>query len=98
MFETQKFSGLVEPANLPRIVDGLTAVIDRSFQQDGATMTRSEVKRRFDICTEIFRQLRGDLRWGVGRILDHLPRYLRAELNGETWEPEQRTMWLPEDQ
>ncbi|TMQ08612.1 MAG: hypothetical protein E6J90_39830 [Deltaproteobacteria bacterium] len=42
-------------------------------------------------------QLRGDLGWGLQRVLDHLPHYFRCELDGQPWEPDRRTCWMPED-
>ena len=82
---------------LPRIVLGIERAVDRSFEADGARMTGAEVRRRFAICERLFRQLRGDLGWGLHRVLDHLPHYLRCELDGLPWEPDRRTLWMPED-
>jgi len=61
------------------------------------TMTQAEVRRRFGICERLFRQLRGDLHWGLTRVLDHLPTYLRYELDGQPWEPDARSCWMPDD-
>jgi hypothetical protein len=80
-----------------RAMLGIEHAIERSFQSDGARMTQAEVRRRFDICERVFRQLRGDLGWGLQRVLDHLPGYLRCELDGAPWEPDRRTLWMPED-
>lgn len=60
-------------------------------------MTQAEVKRRFEICCSIFEQLRGELKWGIDRIEQHLPTYFCAELDGAPWKPNTRTFWLPED-
>jgi hypothetical protein len=57
------------------------------------TITDREVKRRFAICAKIFEALRGDLKWSIARVLDHLPRYLRAELDGVSWMPDTRGAW-----
>jgi hypothetical protein len=76
---------------------GIEAAVVQSFEADGARMTGSEVRRRFGICERLVRQLRGDLGWGLQRVLDHLPQYLRSELDGVPWEPDRRTCWMPED-
>jgi hypothetical protein len=60
-------------------------------------MTQAEVKRRFGLCASIFERLRGDLKWGIDRIAQHLPAYFRAELDGAAWTPDSRTFWLPKD-
>lgn len=91
------FAGLIEDHSVGRVTIAFMEAIETSFRVDGARQTQSEVKRRFDICAKIFKQLRGDLKWGIDRIVDRLPRYLRAELDGEKWEPDQRVMWVPED-
>ncbi len=82
---------------LADVVNGIQTTIELSFAVDGATITGAEVKRRFQLCEGIFKVLRGDMQWGIARIVDHLPEYLRAELNGETWEPNSRTCWMPKD-
>jgi len=75
----------------------ITQIIEGSFVADGSRVTVSETKRRFDICAKIFEQLAGDLKWGMNRALDHLPRYLRAELEGQKWTPATREIWTPEN-
>jgi hypothetical protein len=91
------FLDLVEQDQLARVVLGFEHAVTRSFETDGARMTDAEVRRRFGICERLFRQLRGDLGWGLHRVLDHLPHYLRCELDGLRWEPDSRTIWMPED-
>ena len=98
MLTNESFSGLIEQKDLGRVTNSFTEIIGASFLADGAPMTRSEVKRRFEICVGIFKQLRGDLHWGISRILDNLPRYLRCELEGDSWTPDARGMWLPGDE
>ena len=82
---------------LGRLTLGIEQDVPRSFAADGARMTGAEVRRRFGICERLFRQLRGDLGWGLVRVLDHLPDYLRCELDGVPWEPDRRTCWMPGD-
>jgi hypothetical protein len=91
------FLDLVERGVLERAVTGIERAVTRSFEADRARMTRAEVRHRFAICERLFRQLRGDLGWGLDRVLDHLPHYLRCELDGQTWEPDARTFWMPGD-
>ena len=89
---------LVNEQQIGRVADGFYRAIALSFGAgDWKRATRSEVKRRFDICDRIFSQLRGDLGWGIERILDNLPEYLRCELDGISWTPDRRTVWLPSD-
>lgn len=91
------FRGLVEDGQVGMVTIALMQAIEKSFKVDGARITQSEVKRRFEICTKIFTSLRGDLNWGITRAVDKLPAYLRAELDGKQWMPDSRTMWVPED-
>ena len=85
------------PRDLGIVVGGFERVIFGSFIVDQGPQTMAEIKRRFEICTRIFKELRGDLDWGLQRILDHLPAYLRAELDGMEWEPDTRQCWVPSD-
>jgi len=82
---------------LTRVVVGIEHAVHHSFVADGARVTGEEIRRRFGICERLFRQLRGDLGWGLVRVLDHLPAYLRCELDGTPWEPDRRTCWMPGD-
>ena len=61
-------------------------------------MTGAEIRRRFAICERLLRELRGDLGWGLQRVLGHLPHYLRCELEGVPWAPDERAIWVPEDE
>jgi len=94
---TGSFVDLVERGQYECAVLGIERAVTRSFEVDGARMTDAEVRHRFGICERLFRQLRGDLGWGLQRVLDRLPHYLRCELDGQTWEPDPRTIWMPQD-
>jgi len=95
---TGAFLDLVgSPANLGKTTIGIQTAIEVSFAQDGAPITGWEVKRRFKLCEKIFQILRGDVHWGIDRIIDHLPRYLRCELDGDAWEPDSRQCWIASD-
>lgn len=97
------FRGLIADDLVGRVTNDFIEVIGKSFAEDQKRsgkpirMTQAEVKRRFDMCAKIFALLRGDLHWGIQRITDHLPIYLRAELDGKPWEPDQRQCWMPGD-
>jgi hypothetical protein len=91
------FLDLVEQDQVGRVTVAIERAIERSFREDGARMTGAEVRRRFAICERLLRHLRGDLGWGLQRVLDHLPTYLRSELDGMPWQPHTRTVWVPAD-
>jgi hypothetical protein len=92
------FLDLVSDEQVARVTLAIECAIAESFAADGARMTGAEVRRRFGICERLVRQLRGDLGWGLERVLHHLPRYLRCELDGEPWTPDARAVWVPEDE
>lgn len=91
-----EFRDLIESKQIGPVVRGFETAIQHSFEQDHGPQTQAEVKRRFDICARIFRNLRGDLRWSVPKILDFLPRYLRCELDGQPWTPDDTRVWSPQ--
>lgn len=91
------FLDLVTQDQIAAVTLAIERAIATSFREDGARMTGAEVRRRFAICERLLRHLRGDLGWGLQRVLDHLPRYLRAELDGIPWQPDTRTLWVPAD-
>lgn len=93
----RSFLDLVERNQVQRVALAIEAAVRASFAANGARVTGDEVKRRFRICERIFRALRGDLGWGLERVLDRLPHYLRSELDGVPWEPDRRTIWMPGD-
>lgn len=93
---------LVTEGWVPRVVKGIERAIAKSFADDrliiGPVTTQHEIKRRFNFCIEGFRIMRRDLGWAVPRILDALPGYLRARLDGTGWNPppEERKSWIEE--
>ena len=91
------FADLVAADQVGCVSLAIERAIERSFREDGARVTGAEVRRRFAICERLFRRLRGDLGWGLQRALDHLPRYLRCELDGIPWQPDARMVWVPAD-
>ena len=91
------FMELIEKDQVARVMLAIEQAVTRSFEADGARMTGGEIRRRFGLCERLIRRLRGDLGWGLHRVLDHLAHYLRCELDGHPWEPDTRTIWMPED-
>ena len=91
------FMDLLEKDEIARVMLAIERAVSKSFADDGARMTGDEIRRRFAICERLIRRLRGDLGWGLHRVLDHLRHYLRCELDGQAWEPDARTIWMPED-
>lgn len=84
--------------DLGRITLGIYGAIEASFaEQAMRNPTREEVKRRFVICINWAKTLRGDLKWGLDRIVDSMPDILKAELLGTKWEPDKRSCWVPSD-
>jgi hypothetical protein len=85
---------------VPRVVKGIEDAIAKSFAEDrliiGPVTTQHEIKRRFNFCIEGFKIMRRDLGWAVPRIVDALPGYLRAKLDGTGWNPppEERQSWV----
>lgn len=90
-----------DPMVLTQLVNGFQDVIVKSFAKGcdpvRSNPTASHVRDRFKICERIFRALRNEKQWGVQRILDKLPEYLHCELNGQDWEPDARSVWVPTD-
>src|SRR5438046_1496557 len=91
------FMELLEQDQVDRVVLAIEGAVMRSFEVDRARITATETRRRFQICERLIRSLRGDMGWGLHRVLDHLSHYLRCELDGQRWEPDERTIWMPED-
>lgn len=91
------FLDLVTEDQVGRVMLAIERAITRSFAEDGSRATGDEIRRRFALCERLVRQLRGDLGWGLQRVLDHLPKYLRCELDGVRWMPDARTVWVPSD-
>lgn len=82
---------LIEQDQVGRVTNAFTEMIAASMAVDNAPTTAHEIKRRFGICLRVFRELRGDLKWSIAKILDHLPYYLRCELDGGKYNPNDET-------
>lgn len=104
--EAGAFASLVTDDKIAPVVHGIEQAVALSFAEDREPgriilvhalprVTRAEMVRRIQLCVKIFRVLRGDLKWSIERILDSMPKYLRAELDGTAWEPEaKRQSWF----
>jgi hypothetical protein len=103
--EPGTFANLVDGNQIPRLLTGISDAVMASFRADRMPgliiltngvprITDAEKARRVKLCVNIFKVLRGDMGWSLEKIVDHLPKYLRAELNGEPWEPAARAgLW-----
>jgi hypothetical protein len=88
----------LDKRQLAKVVLGIEAAVAASFLVDHdrssiimpfgrGDVTQAEMKRRAEMCRDMFRELRGDLKWSVDRIIDQLPDMLRKRLDGEDWIP-----------
>lgn len=86
---------------MQRLVLGLLRATSVSFKErpmrNKENPTKAEVRRRSGMALDIALQLRGDMQWGIQRVMDHLPQYLLAELDGVPWRPDERKIWIPAD-
>lgn len=99
------FASLIEADQVGKVTLGIERAVSLSFKEDTGRLSilvvgrvfrisKAEMKHRADICVKIFRILRGDLKWGVERAIDYLPRFLRSELDGVDWKPDARlALW-----
>lgn len=81
------------------LVLGSERALRESFQQRplrGGQVTAAEKKHRATLCIEIARVLRGDCKWSVDRVVDHLPKYLLQAIDGIDWKPPTRNVWAPD--
>ena len=92
------FKGLIEQGEVGRVTLAIENAIIASMIADRAPTTEAEVKRRFNLCADIFKVLRGDMKWSIARAIDKIPEYLRCELDGVHYDPKDaRAVWLPSD-
>jgi hypothetical protein len=93
------FAGLLQDRDaLARVTLAIEKAVDDSFAHHGliivpGSRTAAETKRRVGVCLDIFKVLRGDMKWSWQRAADHIPIYLRKVLDGEPWEPSARAAW-----
>jgi hypothetical protein len=89
-------SQMLKPADRARVEQTFLKVIADSFQTDvlrsahpTATVktTHDEIKRRTNLCYDLFMMMRKDVGYSTHRALDMLPFGLRSELDGTPWVP-----------
>lgn len=89
---------LFAPNDLAVLTAGVTRAVHKSFiEQSMANPSTDEVRRRFNICVKWAKVFRGDLKWGIQRIVDELHHPLRSELIGSAYAPPTRQCWIPSD-
>lgn len=91
--------GAVREDDIPVVVQRLAKIIEDSCLADYgrarlASVPRFEIQRRYKMCSAIMAALVRDCHWAPSKALDHVPRYLRIELDGGTWEPPKRASWI----
>jgi len=87
-----------ETGALGKITTGIFKAVAGSFEQQSMkNPTRAEIQNRFEICMKWAKTFRGDLKWGLDRIVGEIPNALRAELLHVDYTPPSRQSWIPED-
>lgn len=71
----------------------IASAVEKSYPSDIRNSTRRELSYRTQCAVDIVATLRGDMHWTLQRIRDHLPGFLRMQLNGGNWEPAARSTW-----
>jgi hypothetical protein len=86
---------------LGRLANGITTAVQKSFADQEGRMRRDipriEIVDRFKECVRWARTLRGDLQWGVDRIVGQLDEILRCHLARIDYVPTERKCWMPSD-
>ena len=84
-----------------RLVNAMNESIFKSFCDEKGKMrgdvSQAEVKERFKVCVNMARQLRGDLHWGLERIIGILDEVLICHLAKTEFKPSDRKCWVPAD-
>lgn len=85
------------PDALATLNDGITRVIAQSFREDKFNPTMSEIRRRFNMCVDIFKMLHSKpFEWSIIRIVDEMSHGLRHKLDGIPWNPTNaRVIYVP---
>ncbi len=94
----QRLLTMFPGAALGELVNGITDALLASFRNQAMRIpTDQEKRQRFTICMDWAVILRGDMKWGVQRIVGAMPEILKTELSGSKWVPSKRQCWIPED-
>lgn len=83
------------PGDMAKVTKVMLRVVAKSFLDDKSTPTTNEMKRRCDMCIDLFRIMRRDCGWSLIRCMDNLDTALRAKLDGAPWEPSKKNAWSP---
>ena len=80
------------------LTKGVMEAVKKSFDKHAMNNpTHTEIKRRFMFCIEAAKIMRGDLKFGLQRLIAEFDNVLAVRLRGETWEPPTRACWIPSD-
>lgn len=85
-------------SDLGKITNGIFSAVAKSFtRQKIEAPARTEIKRRFELIMNHALMCRGDLKWGLERIVGAMDAMLEADANGSRWEPSERSVWVQQD-
>ena len=86
---------------LGKLTSGITDAVDRSFQDDKGKLrgdiTHWEIRDRFRACMSKAKMMRGDLKWGLDRIVGQMDEVLRCHLAKTDYTVPSRALWMPDD-
>lgn len=84
---------------LGKLTEGVLVAVHKSFQGEHKMneITQQEIRRRSAICMDWAKTFRGDLKWGIQRVVDTLPDALNSELSGKKYVPSNRQCWITAD-
>lgn len=84
-----------------RLVRGVTEAVHKSFCDKQGKMSReitqAEIRERFNACMKWAKTLRGDLKWGIERIVGQFDEILICHLAKKDYVPPQRQCWVASD-
>jgi hypothetical protein len=86
---------------LGRLTNAVFETVDKSFRDANGKVfqgtTQAEIRDRFTVCLDKAKILRGDLKWGLERIIGQLDEILRCHLAKLDYVPPTRACWIPDD-
>lgn len=82
----------------PTVAQAAEQAVLQSFEERPMRcgITQAEARRRVAICERIWQVLRLEQGWSMQRVCDHFLRFLLCEIDGIPWEPDGRTIWVPD--
>ncbi len=85
---------VLEEGEMQRIGPTLGRIVTHSFETHPMrNPTNAELKRRVDLATRIYFELRRDLKWTPLRAISHVRAALKAKLDETTFKPRDRAMY-----